>query len=164
MSSTIEENAVALKVLIAAAKAHPEEAANLWHSARIILNTPVTAKQFKAIEEKQTENQVTEKKRQETNNTPELLPLKAEFDYEDENGSGSHRTIVLLAFHDGRDIKRNGCLPVADRYGYLLVGYCTLTNQIRSFRSSRISNLRTFTKGEPLEPNRRWFKETKKLA
>jgi hypothetical protein len=159
MSNSIEENAIALKVLVAAAKAHPAEAASMWHAARVILNTPVTAKQLKVIEDKQTEAEVTEKKRNETKNEPELLPLKAEFDYEDENGLGSHRTIVLLAMHDGRDIKRNVRLPVADRYGYLLVGYCTLTDEIRSFRSSRISNLRTFTKGEPLEPNRRWFKQ-----
>jgi hypothetical protein len=161
---SIEENATTLKTLIAAAKAHPEEAATLWHAARIILNTPVTAKQIKVIEELQ--NETPEKAKNQIDPKPEqeYLPLKAEFDYEDENGLGSHRTIILLAFHDGRDIKRNERLPVADRYGYLLVGYCTLSNEIRSFRSSRVSNLRTFTKGEPFEPNRRWFSQQKITA
>ena len=54
-----------------------------------------------------------------------------------ENGLHTHRTVYVMALTDGRDIKRNEHLPVADRYGYLLTGYCTLRKQIRSFARLR---------------------------
>ena len=72
--------------------------------------------------------------------------------------------VFIHAFTDGRDIKRNTHLPVADRYGYLLTGYCTLRQQIRSFRSSRISNFRTFIEGAPLQPNRQWRPKVEQMA
>ncbi|HEX2911961.1 MAG TPA: hypothetical protein VH186_14230 [Chloroflexia bacterium] len=152
MKDTIEEKAVAIRVLIEAAKIHPESAATLWQAARLLLNStgsghldalaaPAHLQPAKAGEAE----------------IPAIPTLKAEFDYVDENGLHSHRTVYVMGLTDGRDIKRNTHVPVADRYGYLLTGYCTLRKQIRSFRSSRISNLRTFIEGEPLEPNRQWW-------
>lgn len=152
----MEENMVALKVLIAAAKAQPDKAPALWQAARILLKTPITKDQFAVIAP---EEEKTEKKTQ--NDFP---AIRAEFDYADENGLCSHRTVWVLAFTDGRDIKRNSHLPIADRYGYLLTGYCTLRQQIRSFRSSRISNFRTFIEGEPHQPNRQWRPKIEQVA
>lgn len=141
----MEETAIALRALIKAAKANPENAAVLWQAARILLHSPA-AKQITPAVSSGDENEFEQS----------FPALKAEFDYLDDNGLCSHRTVWVLAVTDGRDIKRNSHLPVADRYGYLLTGYCTLRKQIRSFRSSRITNLRTFTEGEPREPNRQW--------
>lgn len=147
---------VALKVLVAAAKAQPENAPALWQAARILLKRPVSKDQFSSIEPEPKENESAAEK--------EFPAIRAEFDYADENGLHSHRTVWVLAFTDGRDIKRNTHLPVADRYGYLLTGYCTLRQQIRSFRSSRISNFRTFIEGAPLQPNRQWRPKVEQMA
>ncbi len=150
----MEEKAIALRVLIEVAKSQPDKAPALWQAARILLNAPLVRKQSDIAK--------TESNNQE--NKPEFLPLRAEFDYADENGLHSHRTVWVMSFTDGRDIKRNKAVPVADRYGYLLTGYCTLRQQIRSFRSSRISNFRTFTEGSSLEPNRQWRPRTEQMA
>lgn len=154
----MESTATTLRTLIAAAKAQPHNAATLWQAARIILNAPASDLRLKETEptEAKSTNQVTA--------DVKVAPLKAEFDYNDENGLLSHRTVYVMALTDGRDVKRNEHLPVADRYGYLLTGYCTLRKQIRSFRSSRISNLRTFTEGKPLEANRQWRPKVEALA
>lgn len=146
----MEETAIALRALIKAAKAQPENAALLWQAARILLNSPAAKQITPALPGKDRESEENAEFEQ------SFPALKAEFDYLDDNGLCSHRTVWVLAVTDGRDIKRNVNLPVADRYGYLLTGYCTLRKQIRSFRSSRISNLRTFTEGAPREPNRQW--------
>ena len=148
----MEDTATALKVLIAASKAQPDHAPALWQAARILMNAPVQPSKASNIVP------INQDTTDESADLEEMdyKPLRAEFDYADENGLHTHRTIYLLAMTDGRDIKRNGHLPVADRYGYLLTGYCTLRKQIRSFRSSRISNLRTFVEGVPRQPNRQW--------
>lgn len=163
---TIEDNATTLKVLLAIAKVQPEKAPMLWQAARIVMNMPASKMPKDTAQtgeiELETKTKAGTKSSQdsagENQKNPEtaFLPLQAEFDYEDENGLHSHRTVILIAMTDGRDIKRNRVVPIADRYGYLLTGYCTLRKQIRSFRSSRISNLRTFTEGEAKEPNRQW--------
>jgi len=159
---TIEENATTLKVLLAIAKVQPEKAPMLWQAARIVMNMPASKMPKEAAYsdsiELETKTKSSENALNENQKKPEtaFLPLQAEFDYEDENGLHTHRTVILIAMTDGRDIKRNRAVPIADRYGYLLTGYCTLRKQIRSFRSSRISNLRTFTEGEAKEPNRQW--------
>ncbi|MDB5081477.1 MAG: hypothetical protein JWP00_3401 [Chloroflexi bacterium] len=152
----MEDIAVALRVLIAAAKTSPENADVMWQAARLLLNSPAARQVVKMAEEfKNPKNETSL-----TPAEPEMVlnfgPVKAEFDYLDETGLYTHRTVYVMALIDGRDIKRNENLPPADRYGYLLTGYCTLRKQIRSFRSSRISNLRTFTEGKPLQANRQW--------
>ncbi len=151
----MEENAIALRVLIAAAKAQPHNAPALWQAARLILNGPVASlKSLKPAEKSQpsahNDNGNSSKK------ASDFPVLQAEFDYQDEFGLHSHRTIYVTAMVDARDLKTNSYLPPADRFGYLLTGYCTMRKQIRSFRSSRISNLRTFTEGQPLKANRQW--------
>jgi hypothetical protein len=161
----MSDTTIALKVLLAQAKHEPHNAPALWKAARILLNTPAhvaatLAAEYAAQEEKKKTNPATEKPA-----VPgEFLPIKAEFDYLDENGLQTHRTIFVMGFTDGRDIKRNTDAPTADRYGYLLTGYCTLRKQIRSFRSSRISNLRTFMEGESLSANRQWKSPTHRIA
>ncbi len=151
----MEDKAIALRVLIAASKAQPDQAAALWQAARILLNSPAQV-QKAMVGIPTTADQENNDNNDKLADKPEYKPLRAEFDYADENGLFTHRTIYLLAMTDGRDIKRNAHLPVADRYGYLLTGYCTLRNRVRSFRASRISNLRTFIEGEPRQPNRQW--------
>lgn len=155
----IDNTAIALKVLLATAKTQPDKAPALWQAARILLNAP-SASEIKA-EIEPVKNKVAQTEEEKLKAFP---ALKAEFDYVDESGLCSHRTVWIMAFVDGRDVKRNGHLPVADRYGYLLTGYCTLRKQIRSFRSSRIRNLRTFMEGAPLEANRQWWPQAQPLA
>jgi hypothetical protein len=147
----MEDKAVALRVLIAAAKAQPHNAPALWQAARLVLNGPVANLKTDGSETKSKKENDAETKK-----ASDFPTLQAEFDYLDENGLHTHRTIYVMGLTDGRDIKRNSHLPVADRYGYLLTGYCTLRKQIRSFRSSRISHLRTFVEGQPLQANRQW--------
>ncbi len=155
-ANNIEDNAVALRVLIAAAKDQPHNAPTLWQAARMILNHPVAlASALTAAHRPASEG--GDGLSHPAKTEQDISALKAEFDYADENGLHSHRTVILMALTDGRDVKRNTNVPVADRYGYLLTGYCTLRKQIRSFRSSRISNLRTFIEGSPEQPNRQWF-------
>lgn len=166
----MDENAIALKVILAQAKAEPENAPALWKAARILLNVSAETKALIAQEKKAE----LEKKSKELNPNPNptqyapdgshISTLKAEFDYLDENGLYTHRTVFVQEITDGRDVKRNQNLPAADRYGYLLTGYCTLRQQTRSFRSSRISNLRTFTLGESRQPNRQWKSPIARLA
>ena len=160
----MEEIAVALRVLIAAAKTQPENAGVMWQVARMLLNTPAAREVVKLAEDFKNPKYEVEHIHNETDYEPNFGPVKAEFDYLDENGLHTHRTIYVMALTDGRDIKRNEHLPVADRYGYLLTGYCTLRKQIRSFRSSRLSNLRTFTEGQPHQPNRQWKPQMIELA
>lgn len=162
----MEDIAVALRVLIAAAKTQPENAGTLWQAARMLLNTPAAREVVKLAADFKNRKAEDEPTPAETDAEPDFNfePVKAEFDYLDENGLHTHRTIYVIALTDGRDIKRNEHLPLADRYGYLLTGYCTLRKQIRSFRSSRLSNLRTFTEGAPLQPNRQWKPDTMDLA
>jgi predicted DNA-binding transcriptional regulator YafY len=161
----MDENAIALKVLLAQAKVEPENAPALWKAARILLNTSSETKaalnQQKKVQEKQEKKQAFK-----ADNLPDsaVSSLKAEFDYLDENGLYTHRTIYVQDVTDGRDVKRNQNVPVADRYGYLLTGYCTLRKQIRSFRSSRISNLRTFVHGEARQANRQWKSAVARIA
>jgi predicted DNA-binding transcriptional regulator YafY len=160
----MNENMIALKVLLAVAKAHPEQASAMWQAARILLKTPVSEQEL-AVVAPEVLNK--ERKAQEIIDSlaeGEFPALRAEFDYADENGLHSHRTILVMGLTDGRDVKRNSHLPPADRYGYLLTGYCTLRNQIRSFRSSRISNLRTFIDGTSHEPNRQWREREAQIA
>src|SRR6476469_1659309 len=111
----MDEKAIALRILIAAAKAQPENASALWKAARMVLNGPV-AKLSIDPELNRTG---------EAGDTVSFPPMKAEFDYLDENGLHTHRTIYVMALTDGRDIKRNETVPLAERYGYLLTGYCT---------------------------------------
>jgi hypothetical protein len=160
----MEDIAVALRVLIAAAKTSPENAGVMWQAARLLLNSPAARQVVKMAEN--FKNPRYELSSEQDEAEPELNfgPVKAEFDYLDENGLHTHRTVYVIALTDGRDIKRNEHLPVADRYGYLLTGYCTLRKQIRSFRSSRLSNLRTFTEGQPLQANRQWKPRVMELA
>ena len=162
----MEDIAVALRVLIAAAKTQPENAGVLWQAARMLLNTPAAREVVKLAEDFKKPKAEETQEAGDADTAPDFNfePVKAEFDYLDENGLHTHRTIYVIALTDGRDIKRNEHLPVADRYGYLLTGYCTLRKQIRSFRSSRISSLRTFTEGQPLQPNRQWKPQTMELA
>jgi hypothetical protein len=160
----MEDIAVALRVLIAAAKTNPENAGVMWQAARALLNTPAAREVVKLAEE--FKNPKNEEALPDTGSEMDynFTPVKAEFDYLDENGLHTHRTVYVMALTDGRDIKRNETVPLAERYGYLLTGYCTLRKQIRSFRSSRLSNLRTFTEGQPLQPNRQWRPQTLELA
>lgn len=164
----MEDIAVALRVLIAAAKTNPESAGTMWKAARALLNTPAAREVVRLAEE--FKNPKAEGALPEPGGSIEIetgydfSPVKAEFDYLDENGLHTHRTVFVMALTDGRDIKRNENVPPAERYGYLLTGYCTLRNQIRSFRSSRLSNLHTFTEGQPLQPNRQWRPQTLELA
>ena len=151
----MDEKAIALRVLIAAAKAQPENAPALWKAARMVLNGPVAKLNI---------DSELNKTGEEAGNSVSFPPMKAEFDYLDENGLHTHRTIYVIAMTDGRDVKKNSNVPVADRYGYLLTGYCTLRKQIRSFRSSRISNLRTFVEGGPLQANRQWRERQEAMA
>ncbi len=160
----MEDIAVALRVLIAAAKTQPENAGVMWQAARMLLNTPAAREVVKLAENFKNPKYETNPAQDETEHDLNFAPVKAEFDYLDENGLHTHRTVYLIALTDGRDIKRNEHLPVADRYGYLLTGYCTLRKQIRSFRSSRLSNLRTFTEGQPQQPNRQWKPQMIELA
>jgi len=161
----MEDIAVALRVLIAAAKTNPESAGVMWKAARALLNTPAAREIVKLAEDFKAKNPA-EETMPETDSEMDysFTPVKAEFDYLDENGLHTHRTVYVMALTDGRDIKRNETVPPAERYGYLLTGYCTLRKQIRSFRSSRLSNLRTFTEGHPLQPNRQWKPQTLELA
>ena len=160
----MEDIAVALRVLIAAAKTQPENAPALWHAARLLLNSPASHQIAKLASSYKNPEAGEKPANNEQIPGISFSPVKAEFDYLDENGLHTHRTVYVMALTDGRDIKRNSHLPVADRYGYLLTGYCTLRKQIRSFRSSRISNQRTFTEGEPLQPNRQWKPRAAGLA
>ena len=148
----MEDTAIALKVLIAASKAQPDHAPALWQAARILMNAPSQIQKAVVGLPHEAEGKAHTGSPEET----QYQPLRAEFDYADENGLCTHRTIYVLALTDGRDVKRNSHVPVADRYGYLLTGYCTMRKRIRSFRSSRISNLRTFIEGAPQVPNRQW--------
>ncbi len=155
----MEDTTVALKVLIEAAKMQPHFAPTLWQAAKVLLRFPVPDRGLSRPLHGKEQPVSEEKYGEKTHNNQEFLPLRAEFDYIDENGLVTHRTVWVMAFTDGRNIKRNNKVALADRYGYLVTGYCTLRDQIRSFRSSRISNFRTFTEGEPLEPNRQWWPE-----
>ncbi len=166
----MEETAIALRVLISAARQQPENAPAMWQAARILLNSSTrTQPSIKKAVSYQVKNddyvvQDFDEPDDSSQTEPEIPCLKAEFDYADENGLHSHRTIYVIALADGRAVKRNSHLPLADRYGYLLTGYCSLRKQIRSFRSSRINNLRTFIEGEPLEPNRQWKLQNEQVA
>lgn len=160
----MNENAIALKVILAQAKAEPENAPALWKAARILLNVSAETKAVIAQEKKSKELNSNPNPTQYAPDGSHISTLKAEFDYLDENGLYTHRTVFVQEITDGRDVKRNQNLPVADRYGYLLTGYCTLRQQTRSFRSSRISNLRTFTLGESRQPNRQWKSPMARLA
>ncbi len=159
----MEDTAIALRILIATAKAQPQNAPALWQAARLVLNGPVANLKPKAASLEKAETQ-SAKPADETKTPADFPALQAEFDYLDENGLHTHRTVYMMALTDGRNVKRNVKMPVADRYGYLLTGYCTLRKQIRSFRSSRISNLRTFTEGQPLQANRQWMPAAPSLA
>lgn len=160
----MEDIAVALRVLIAAAKTSPDNAGVMWQAARLLLNSPAARQVIKLADDFKNPRSEINLERDETEPDLNFGPVKAEFDYLDENDLHTHRTVYVMALIDGRDIKRNEHLPPADRYGYLLTGYCTLRKQIRSFRSSRISNLRTFTEGQPLQANRQWKPRVMELA
>lgn len=139
--------AIAMKVLQGAAASQPQNAPILWQAARLLAANPEAGAPKVGSKRGYT-----------------VLPMQAEFDYVDDNGLHSHRTVFLLALTDGKDVKRNIAQTPADRYGYLLTGYCTLRKDIRSFRSSRITNLRTFTTGMPVQPNKQWWPEEEKVA
>ena len=119
----MNEIAHAVDVLRRAAAVQPENAFAFEQAAVLLEHAPIQAV---------------------ANATP-VSPLLAEFDYVDSAGQQSHRSITVVGLTDGKDVKRNINLPPADRYGYLLTGYCTARKGIRSFRSSGISNLRTGT-------------------